>query len=57
MDVLVQYWAELKELAMKIMYKMAMALGMKAADMNVLFDDGTQRKEWIITLLVTAEPP
>ncbi|PHT90137.1 Thebaine 6-O-demethylase [Capsicum annuum] len=42
-DVLEQYSAELNELAMKIMHKMAKALGMKAEDMNVLFEeDGTQ---------------
>ncbi|PHU08851.1 Thebaine 6-O-demethylase [Capsicum chinense] len=42
-DALEQYSTALKELAMKIMYKMATALGMKAEDMNVLFEeDGTQ---------------
>ncbi|XP_059285916.1 oxoglutarate-dependent flavonoid 7-O-demethylase 1-like [Lycium ferocissimum] len=42
-DALEQYSTELKELAMKIMYKMARALGMQAEDINVLFEEaGTQ---------------
>ncbi|KAK4710901.1 hypothetical protein R3W88_005414 [Solanum pinnatisectum] len=42
-DALEQYSTALKELAMKILYVMARALGMKAEDMNVLFEqDGTQ---------------
>lgn len=42
-DALEQYSAALKELAMKTLYIMARALGMKAEDMNVLFEeDGTQ---------------
>ncbi|KAL3376964.1 hypothetical protein AABB24_003406 [Solanum stoloniferum] len=42
-DALEQYSTALKELAMKILYVMARALGMKAGDINVLFkQDGTQ---------------
>ncbi|TMW82056.1 hypothetical protein EJD97_006933 [Solanum chilense] len=42
-DALEQYSTALKELAMKILYVMARALGMKTEDMNVLFEqDGTQ---------------
>ncbi|MCD7460160.1 hypothetical protein HAX54_042969 [Datura stramonium] len=42
-DALEQYSAELQELSMKIIYKMARALGMQAEDMHVLFEeDGTQ---------------
>ena len=42
-DALEQYSRTLKELAMKILYVMARALGMKTEDMNVLFEqDGTQ---------------
>ncbi|MCE0480769.1 Thebaine 6-O-demethylase [Datura stramonium] len=42
-DALEQYSAELKELSMKILYKMERALGMQDEDINVLFgEDGTQ---------------
>ncbi|XP_060191255.1 oxoglutarate-dependent flavonoid 7-O-demethylase 1-like [Lycium barbarum] len=42
-DALEQYSAKMKELAMKIMSKMARALGMEDEDMNVLFEEaGTQ---------------
>ncbi|XP_060191252.1 oxoglutarate-dependent flavonoid 7-O-demethylase 1-like [Lycium barbarum] len=42
-DALDQYSAELKELAMKIICKMARALGMQDEDMNVLFkEEGAQ---------------
>ncbi|XP_055803660.1 uncharacterized protein LOC129872804 [Solanum dulcamara] len=42
-DALEQYTIALKELAMKILYTMARTLGMKAEDMNVLFEeDATQ---------------
>lgn len=42
-DALEQYSVELKELAMKILYKMAKALGMQDEDMDVLFaEEGLQ---------------
>ncbi|XP_016559575.2 uncharacterized protein LOC107859170 [Capsicum annuum] len=41
-NALEQYSAELKKLAMKILYKMANALGMQDEDINILFEEGLQ---------------
>lgn len=51
-DALEQYSADLKELAMKIMYKTARALAMQAEDMDVLFEEGLQMMRIKITTLL-----